>query len=341
MNPNNPQTQESWLLHFPIMFFASIMGVGGLGLVTQKALKVFALENLMWLSTAFAFLSTFLLCLVTCLYFAKIIKYPSAFLGELRHPIRINFFAAISVSMLIISILNVHLFPQNITLSIFYGAVFLQLVFSLYVVRYWFINAMQQQMANPAWFIPIVGNLIVPLAGMNLNLAFENYIIPFEILVFYFGMGSFFWILLNAALLIRLIFGENLPQKFLPTLFIFIAPPSVFALDILLLFAHLSESGVLLGVASASFSVALFFVFLMISMLNVFVNMKFALSWWAFTFPLAAFTLCALELYRITRTEFYAFFSIFGGVATSVIVCFVGIATLLAVKHKKVCVIEE
>lgn len=206
-------------------------------------------------------------------------------------------------------------------------------------MRFWFINEMQQKMANPAWFIPIVGNLIVPLAGMQLSI--QSYIIPFEILIFYFGMGSFFWILLNAALLIRLVFGENLPQKFLPTLFIFIAPPSVFALDILALFGKLANAGVLYGIASASFSIALFFMFLMVSMFGVFRSIKFALSWWAFTFPTAAFTLCALELYAISYSKFYAFLGIFGIALTTIIVAVVSFRTLTAIKKREICVLEE
>lgn len=342
MESQNTQCQidskQSWLQHFPIMFFASIMGVGGLSLVINKSIKIFDL-SLHWLFLAFVTLSAFLLCLITLLYGLKILKYKNAFKKELKHPIRINFFAATSVSILIVLMLLLPFIPKGFALTLFYLGAGLQLIFSLYVVRFWFINEMQQKMANPAWFIPIVGNLIVPLAGMQLSI--QSYIIPFEILIFYFGMGSFFWILLNAALLIRLVFGENLPQKFLPTLFIFIAPPSVFALDILALFGKLANTGVLYGIASASFSIALFFMFLMVSMFGVFRSIKFALSWWAFTFPTAAFTLCALELYAISYSKFYAFLGIFGIALTTIIVAVVSFRTLTAIKKREICVLEE
>ncbi|TLD84453.1 C4-dicarboxylate ABC transporter [Helicobacter sp. MIT 11-5569] len=344
MESQNTQCQvdstQNWLLHFPIMFFASIMGIGGLSLVVSKSMKVFDLSaQLHWLFISLVIFSTFLLCVITLLYGLKIIKYFNAFKKELKHPIRINFFAATSVSILIVLMLLLPFIPQSLALSLFYIGAGLQLIFSLYVVRFWFVNEMQQKMANPAWFIPIVGNLIVPLAGMQFNT--QNYIIPFEILIFYFGMGSFFWILLNAALLIRLVFGENLPQKFLPTLFIFIAPPSVFALDILVLFKDLSHISSLFGIASASFSIALFFMLLMISMFGVFRKVKFALSWWAFTFPTAAFTLCALELYTISHSSFYVFLGIFGIVLTVIIVCVVSYYTLIAIKNREICVLEE
>ncbi|WP_297811743.1 SLAC1 anion channel family protein [uncultured Helicobacter sp.] len=342
--PDITTDKENWLLHFPIMFFAAIMGLGGLALVVSKTLKTFELEtNLLWFSNVLSILSVILFCGITLLYLAKILLYYPAFLKELKHPVRINFFAAISVSLLIILMLLLRLtwIPLWFAFALFYIGAFLQLIFSLYVVRFWFINEMQQKMANPAWFIPIVGNLIVPLAGANLNLQNESGWIPFEILIFYFGMGSFFWILLNATLLIRLVFGENLPQKFLPTLFIFIAPPSIFALDILVLFEKFTDISTLYGIASASFSVALFFMFLMISLLKVFRQLKFALSWWAFTFPTTAFTLCALELYALGGSLFYAFFGILGIVLSSILVCIVALRTLLAIKQRQICVLEE
>ncbi|WP_299545852.1 SLAC1 anion channel family protein [uncultured Helicobacter sp.] len=332
-------TNQSWLMHFPIMFFASIMGVGGLSLVASKSIKVFNLTQLNGLLIALVALSAFLFCVVALLYVLKILKYPNAFKKELKHPVRINFFAATSVSVLIVLMLLLPFIPKSFGITLFYLGALLQLIFSLYVVRFWFINEMQQKMANPAWFIPIVGNLIVPLAGMQFNT--QSYVIPFEILIFYFGMGSFFWILLNAALLIRLVFGENLPQKFLPTLFIFIAPPSVFSLDILMLFGHFSQLQTLYGIASASFSIALFFMLLMVSMFGVFRCIKFALSWWAFTFPTAAFTLCALELYAISHSKFYAFLGIFGIILTTIIVCIVSFRTLIAIQKREICVLEE
>ena len=312
MEENKESMEEDyWLVHFPIMFFASVMGVGGLSLVVNKSIDIFELhESLGWLSVICVAISVALLVAIVGLYGLKIIKYPKAFLKELKHPVRINFFAAVSVSILIVLMLVLPYIGDGFALVLFWIGALLQLIFSLYVVKYWFVNEMKQKMASPAWFIPIVGNLIVPLAGMKLNIALGDVIVSYEVLIFYFGMGTFFWILLGAGLLFRLIFGENLPQKFLPTLFIFIAPPSIFGLDVLLMFNDFISMGSSYVIASASFSVALFFIFLMASIFNVFLNIKFALSWWAFTFPIAAFTLCSLELYIASYSPIYKVFLI-------------------------------
>ncbi|MCL9821374.1 SLAC1 anion channel family protein [Helicobacter sp. 14348-15] len=343
MEENKESMEEDyWLVHFPIMFFVSVMGVGGLSLVVNKSIDIFELhESLGWLSVICVAISVALLVAIVSLYGLKIIKYPKAFLKELKHPVRINFFAAVSVSILIVLMLVLPYIGDGFALVLFWIGALLQLIFSLYVVKYWFVNEMKQKMASPAWFIPIVGNLIVPLAGMKLNIALGDVIVSYEVLIFYFGMGTFFWILLGAGLLFRLIFGENLPQKFLPTLFIFIAPPSIFGLDVLLMFNDFISMGSSYVIASASFSVALFFIFLMASIFNVFLNIKFALSWWAFTFPIAAFTLCSLELYITSYSPIYKVFGILGGVLCAVIVFVVGFRTLIAIKNREICVIEE
>ena len=343
-NESNPQIlhekPSSFLMHFPIMFFASIMGLGGVSLVIFKSINVFNLAQLKPLYYALAFFTLFILCVIVLFYLAKIIKYPKSFKAEIQHPVRINFFAAISIGILITLMLFIPHLPLLANMIIFYFAAFLQIVFSIYVVKYWFINEMKQKMASPAWFIPIVGNLIVPLAGMNINANFQTEIIDFSILLFYFGMGTFFWILLNAGLLYRLIFGENLPQKFLPTLFIFIAPPSVFALDILSLFNGFTQNSLFI-IAASSFSVALFFVFLMLSIFKVFYKLNFALSWWAFTFPTSAFTLCALELYHLSDSWLYLVCGIFGIILSILAVIIVAFKTLIAIKNREICVLES
>ena len=42
MEENKESMEENyWLVHFPIMFFVSVMGVGGLSLVVNKSIDIF------------------------------------------------------------------------------------------------------------------------------------------------------------------------------------------------------------------------------------------------------------------------------------------------------------
>jgi tellurite resistance protein len=64
----------------------------------------------------------------------------------------------------------------------------LHIFFTFYTIKFWINNNLEMQHSNPAWFIPIVGNLIVPIAGKGF--------IDDTILYFYFSIGIFFWIIL-------------------------------------------------------------------------------------------------------------------------------------------------
>ena len=73
---------------------------------------------------------------------------------------------------------------------------------------------------TPAWFIPVVGNVITPLAAAQLG--------SVELAWFAFGVGIVFWLGLLPLLLQRVLLHDPpLPAKLLPTIAIFIAPPAV------------------------------------------------------------------------------------------------------------------
>lgn len=201
-------------------------------------------------SFVFGFLSVAVFLLLLGFYVAKIFTHFSAFKAEITHQVKINFLSAIPIGALIITTF-LGAFNDNGTMLfllkiIFYLSSFLQLILSIFVINFWFSNAMKKHLLSPAWFIPIVGNLIVPLAGHSAKIT------P-EFSLFFFSVGCFFWLILTALITSRLIFEESLESKFLPTLFIFIAPPSIFVVDFAALFGGHSALSLML------YFVALFF----------------------------------------------------------------------------------
>ncbi|MGX3043838.1 SLAC1 family transporter [Helicobacter sp. T3_23-1056] len=203
-----------------------------------------------------------------------------------------NFLSAIPIdALIIITFLVAFNESKSVLFALqiaFFISAFLQLFLSIYVINFWFSNAMKRHLLKPAWFIPIVGNLIVPLAGHSAKINSE-----FSLL--FFAIGCFFWLILTALITSRLIFEESLESKFLPTLFIFIAPPSIFVVDF----------------------VALFFMLLMLSLAKAFTRFGFAphhftLSWWAFTFPLCAFSIASFEVFVAFGTPLLCYLDFLG-----------------------------
>jgi tellurite resistance protein len=71
-----------------------------------------------------------------------------------------------------------------------------------------------------------------------------------------------------------------------------------------------------------------------------FANLKFFLSWWAYSFPLTAITIASFVMFEQTNTPLFLRISgILLGISTVVITGLLG-RTILAVKRKEICVEE-
>jgi tellurite resistance protein len=137
--------------------------------------------------------------------------------------------------------------------------------------------------ANPAWFIPVVGNIIVPVGGVTFA--------PAEISWFFFSIGLVFWLVLMTIVMYRLFFHEPLPERLTPTLFILIAPPAVGFLAWIRL-----NHGEIDAFARILYHAALFLTLLLASNAMRFFRLRFFLSTWAYSFPLAAMTIATLTM---------------------------------------------
>ena len=311
------------LQFFPIMMFAIVMGLAGLTLVFQKISHVFYLP--FFVSTIMIVITFAVYLFVLYTYIKKILKYRDEVLKEFAHPIRINFFAAFSISTLLISMIIYPYINEVGNILFIFGAVF-HIFFTFYTIKYWIDNNLEMQHSNPAWFIPIVGNLIVPIAS---NGYFND-----SVLYFYFAIGIFFWIVLFSIILNRIIFHQQFAPKFLPTLFILIAPPAVGFLS------YVELVGKLDFFAHMLYSLALFFTILIFFMYKKFINIKFFISWWAFTFPSAAMTIATIKMYVLTEYWLYGLFAYIFMIACTVIVYFVAKQTLIHISKKEICIME-
>ncbi len=204
------------LKFFPIMMFAIVMGLSGLTIVYQKAGELLGFSSS--LGTVLAMVDTVVFLIVAFVYVLKLMKYFGAVKNEFAHPVRINFFAASAISFLLIAIIY-HPISHSIALTCFWIGTIMQTFFTFYTISFWINRNLELNHSNPAWFIPIVGNVLVPVAGAGM--------VSNDLLMYYFSVGMFFWIVLTSILINRIIFHHQLAGKFVPTLFIFIAPPAI------------------------------------------------------------------------------------------------------------------
>ena len=311
------------LQFFPIMMFAIVMGLAGLTLVYKKVSEALFLPSIIYLVMMIC--TTIIFFIILYFYLLKIMKHKNEVKKEFSHPIRINFFAASSISILILSMIYRNTIDPLAQIFFIVGAVF-HIFFTFYTIKFWINNNLEMQHSNPAWFIPIVGNLIVPIAGKGF--------IDDSVLYFYFSIGIFFWIILFSIILNRIIFHNQFAPKFMPTLFILIAPPAIGFIS------YVKLTGNLDFFAQILFNLGLFFTILVFVMYKNFINIKFFISWWAFTFPMAAITLATVLMYELTHKGFYAILSYILMVITSVIIVLVARQTIIHMNKKELCIME-
>lgn len=316
MTPDTPRIK-----HFPIAWFATIMGLAGFTLAWRRAEQAFHLSFAV--SPVLQAITVLLFLVLTGLYLTKAVKYSAETLAELRHPVKLAFAPTFSIALLLLAVVFLHDAP-GLSLGLWSVGALLHFGITLYVLSSW-IHHDKYEIGhlNPAWFIPVVGNILVPVAGVQHA--------PTDISWFFFALGLFFWPILTAILFYRLIFHASLPERFMPTLFIFIAPPAVGFISWYNLVGEVDAFGRIL------YFVALFFTLLLLAQAGYFTRLRFFLSWWAYSFPLAAVTLASLLMYQATGADLYFWLAIpLLALLTVVILILLG-RTALAVYRREIC----
>lgn len=312
------------LPNFPIAFFAMVMGLSGLTIASEKVQQVFAIDLGFNLNPWMAGATAAVFSLLALVYLAKLVVYPRTVLEELRHPIKLNFFAAVSISLLLLSIAFLPV-DEGISRPLWMVGASLHLLFTLYIVSVWIHHEhFEVHHMNPAWFIPAVGNVLVPVAGVSLG--FE------DISWFFFSIGILFWGLLMTIIFYRLLFHAPIPERFMPTLFILIAPPAVGFI------AYVRLVGQVDPVAMVLYFIALFLTLLLFAQARYFARLKFFLSWWAYSFPLAAISIASMLMFEQGQGDVYRWIGAGLLSILALVVVFLLLRTLYAVFRHGICV---
>jgi tellurite resistance protein len=257
------ETAPARLQNFPVAWFAMIMGLGGLTIAWLRAEEILSLPFA--ISPWLLLLSTGLFVLLAALNSIKVVTYRAAAAAEWGHPVKMNFVPTASIALILLSIAWL---PTSAPYSklLWIAGTALHLVLTLHVITQWMHHTkFEITHLNPAWFIPVVGNMLVPIAGVQHA--------PIELSWFFFSVGLTFWPVLLAIIFNRVIFHGSLPERLMPTLFILIAPPAVGFLS------YVKLTGEVDAFARILYYAALFFTILLIAQLRWFARLKFYLSW--------------------------------------------------------------
>lgn len=265
-------TGKPLLARMSIAMFGMVMGVGGLANAWGLAATVFGVPIIV--SQGLLALAALAFVVLVAVHLAKLVLQFDAVAEEFAHPVRSSFFPAVSVAAIVLSI-GVRRYAPDVAEGLWWFGAGLHLVLAVTLIRRWILHAQDEAVLTPAWFIPVVGNILVPVGGVPLG--------HVEISWFFFSVGLVFWLSFFTIVLHRVLFVPAMSQRSMPTLFILLAPPSIG------LSAYLAFTGGHAGaLADILYCLALFIAILLATLARHLAHGPFFMSWWAMTFPAAA-----------------------------------------------------
>ncbi len=167
----------------------------------------------------------------------------------------------------------------------------------------------------------------MPIAGVPLGYT--------ELSWFFFSVGILFWLILLVIVFNRVFFHHPLDAHLMPTLFILIAPPAVGFISYLKLVGTLDSFGRILYFAG------LFLTILLFTQIRRFLGLKFFLSWWAYSFPLAAIGIASLVMSSATQQSLYLQIGSGLVLLLSGVVFILLIQTARAIGQQAICVPDQ
>ena len=292
-------------------WFAAVMGTGVLAITTHGLAQRWPLlagpaEVLHWFNSL-------LFLLLALPWVTRWLRFRTAALQTLQHPVQANFYPTFSIALLVLAAQWLTFTPcVEVAATLWWLGVLAHLVFSFAVLFVTFRGEhVQPEHVTPAHFIPAVGLVVMPLAGAPLLQDLEGAAREWALTVNVVGLGA-------GSMMYLGLLGLTLYRKYLhkpaqgiltPTVWIHLAPLGVIPLSLLNVAEQLPVP------AARELAVVVMLLFwgfgvwwlVMASLLTWSAQragqLPFALSWWGFTFPLGAFVAESLRLHRVLGWE--------------------------------------
>jgi len=316
--------KKEWcrLEFFNIAFFASIMWFWGFALATHKLETTFELDT--HYSEYLLYFTLVYFILIILAYVAKSFINFSDVIADFKHPVKSNFFPWVWKIFIIFSIWFLGI-NMEIAKYLWIIWVVIQIIFAVILFRRWMLHEMQIKELNPLWFLPIVWNLLAPIAWVPLGFV--------ELSWFFFSIGFVMWIVIFTVIMNRIIFHNPLADKLMPTLSILVAPGSVVSIAYTVL-----NNWVLTDLSRIAFYFSIFIFIMIVSKINVLSKLKFFMSWWAYSFPMAVLTNATLMYYILTWNIYISYLAIIFYVILVLLILALLYRTIIWMKRKELCV---
>jgi tellurite resistance protein len=266
-------------------WYAVVMGLTGLSLAWHRAVPVLQ-DAAGAVSLVLGVVAAAVFALLLVLTLLRGLRHADAWREDRQHPVRHTFIAALPIAAMLVATVAVALLGPGVpALALWWVGSLGQLFVTVWVLGRWWGKPVWATL-TPALFIPVVGNVLAPLAGVPLGQGTWA--------AAQFGIGLLFWPVVLVLLMVRVLQAGAWPERLAPTVFIGIAPPAVVALSALQFDAPPLLVWMLWGTA-------LFMALWSATLLRRIAALPFGMPHWGMSFPLAA--LAALTLALAGRPE--------------------------------------
>jgi C4-dicarboxylate transporter/malic acid transport protein len=311
--------QEKHIIkHFAPGWFAVIMGTGGLANILFVWAKTFPL--LSYSGIALAGLADILYFVVLIPWLVRWFKHYEYVRRDLYHPIATNFFVTMPVATVILGT-NINLIwsqylNQN---SVFILTYITWIVAIIGVTFFTFFTTFRiisvdvspnPETMNFSWIMSPIANMAVLLIGNPvLTLALQcrpDWAMSiFIVNTAFLGIGFFLFIFISAVIFVRLTHHALPPPETTPSFGIFLSAVGLAVSAIIDLSINAKKMGLINEVNSSNiFALTIWgFGIWIIGIIAIITfhqlrreGIPFNLGWWAFVFPLAAYTICSQKI---------------------------------------------
>ena len=268
------------------------------------------------LSLTFAVFAVMVFMVLGIAYSVKAMTSFESCKQEFLSPITRPFFGTICISLLLLPFAFQKLgIPETFSLIVWILGAVLMLVFSVHIVQFWICHKFELAHITPAWIIPVVGLLDLPLALPVFSQMQTLSDLGFFITIFCMAVGFSFTIVLCTLIFARIVFFAKLPDKLMPTLVVLLAPfgagVSTHAVFTSMQALMMKVDAHIFAIDSMPYILFLLGFFLLLALLPQIVQIRkccpFRITWWAISFPLTAMCIASIKInaniLRLSNTD--------------------------------------
>ena len=294
---NELERKSDVIKNFAPSWFASVMGTGILALTTYFYSEFIPFFNIA--GKALFYFNIFLFVILFVPWLLRWLIFPENAKADLIHPVLSNFYPTIAVGFLVLSA-DFLIIGNNFIIGeiLWYIGTVSTILFAVLIPFNVFTGShVKIDHINPAWFIPPVALIVIPIPGSILICKSSGILKEALILVNYFGWGAGFFLYLSllSITMYRFALHHPLPNIMAPTIWINLGPIGAGTVAIIKLvgacnFVTSKDAFYTFGLIFWGFGIwwVIMAIFLTLHYIKK-LKLPYAMSWWAFTFPLGAY----------------------------------------------------